>query len=414
MISTAKKSFRSWRSVALLLCVLLFSVLLSDLLWLSFFPKDKEQDAWINLSFQLIEKELKSTQASDFEALSLPYDIQVNSLAEVHFEEPQQLSSNSIQLLELNGQYFYIKNYLDLNKQVLVGPLPKQSSWQPVFSILFYVLLTLILWWWLRPILTGLDRLRLAMMSFARDCDQELELPASREPIASMQHSFEQMAQQISWLVRSQQELTRGLSHELRTPLARAKFVLAELDQSNAQAKPLYDSLTEDLQEIELLTSAMLDYSRIGAATKLDRKELRLIDLVEQVCDQCSWRASAKISVQCDPTLSANIDALLMKLALSNLVFNAARFAQTSIVIRAELKLGLLCIAVCDDGPGLSEIEKQQLVLPFARKAGQKDVGFGLGLPTVLRIVQLHAGTMTMLDSTMGGLNVELCLPKEL
>lgn len=413
MISIAKH-FKSWRSVALLLCVLLFTVFLSDLLWLSLYPKDKEQDAWISLSFELIEQELKSNQASDFEALSLPYDIQINSLAEVHFEEPQQLSSHSIQLIELNGQNFYIKNYLDLNKQVLVGPLPKQSSWQAVFSILFYVLLALILWWWLQPILTGLERLRLAMMSFARDCDQKLELPASREPIASMQHSFEQMAEQISWLIRSQQELTRGLSHELRTPLARAKFVLAELNQANAQAKPLYDSLAEDLQEIELLTSAMLDYSRIGAATKLDRNELRLIDLLEQVRDQCSWRASAKISVQCDPELFASMDALLIKLALSNLVFNAARFAQASIVIEAELKAGQLCISVCDDGPGLSDIEKQQLVLPFARKAGQQDMGFGLGLPTVLRIVQLHGGTMTLYDSSIGGLNVQLCLPKEI
>ncbi|WP_096086578.1 ATP-binding protein [Agaribacterium haliotis] len=407
----ADKAFSGWRTVLSLFSVLLLSVFVSDWLWSKWLQH--EDDVWLDTALVLIEAQLRHGGADSLEQLDLAYDVRVHKYSDVYISGAKA-HSNDLQILKKDAQHFYIKSFPELELQLIIGPISPPHFGHQIFSVLFYLLLAFILWLWLKPLLAGLDRLRSAMLAFAQDHQQELELPASSEPIASMQQSFEYMAEQIRWLISCQQELTRGLSHELRTPLARASFSLLAFDVKNEKQQQALQAIKDDLKEIENLSAAMLNYSRLGAAEQLGSEKLAVAELFEQLADAFIWEQPPQLCSDFSEGLELVANPLLIKLALSNLVGNARRFARQKITVSAWLESGAVIIAVSDDGPGLSDAEKQQLKLPFKRKADSADsgFGFGLGLPTVERIAKLHGGSMRLLDAEAGGLKVELRLPQ--
>ena len=74
---------------------------------------------------------------------------------------------------------------------------------------------------------------------------------------------------------------------------------------------------------------------------------------------------------------------------------------------------GLVRIDVCNSGPGVTPEERAMIFTRFYRSesAGQ-NVGSGLGLPIVKRIVEIHGGTLHLGEGLQGrGLGVHIELP---
>jgi two-component system osmolarity sensor histidine kinase EnvZ len=101
------------------------------------------------------------------------------------------------------------------------------------------------------------------------------------------------------------------------------------------------------------------------------------------------------------------------KRAISNLVNNAARFADT-VRITAAKSDGILTIEVEDDGPGIPEEERELVFRPFYRvdHARNQDSGStGLGLAIARDITRIHGGDITLDQSSLGGLKAVLKVP---
>jgi signal transduction histidine kinase len=74
-----------------------------------------------------------------------------------------------------------------------------------------------------------------------------------------------------------------------------------------------------------------------------------------------------------------------------------------------------LTIDVEDDGPGISDAQKQNMLEPFVRGDGARNMddatGFGLGLSIANAIVLAHGGTLSLHDREPHGLIVRIQLP---
>lgn len=105
-------------------------------------------------------------------------------------------------------------------------------------------------------------------------------------------------------------------------------------------------------------------------------------------------------------------NALLLEEAIANLIDNALRYAGqgASITVAVRAQAGQAVLSVEDDGPGLSEQDRQRVFGRFVR-ATEAGSGCGLGLAIVREIVERHGGRIRLEPVVPHGLRALLTLP---
>ncbi|MBV9612080.1 MAG: HAMP domain-containing histidine kinase [Acidobacteriaceae bacterium] len=95
---------------------------------------------------------------------------------------------------------------------------------------------------------------------------------------------------------------------------------------------------------------------------------------------------------------------------LGNLLDNACKWTATRVVLSSRVANRELLILVEDDGPGIAPSVRES-VLRRGVRADQTAPGSGLGLAIVRRLVELYRGSISLEQSSMGGLRVTVHLP---
>jgi len=109
--------------------------------------------------------------------------------------------------------------------------------------------------------------------------------------------------------------------------------------------------------------------------------------------------------------LKAHIDPTDLAEALGNLVENAARHAVSSVSVQAVGKPGKVAIIVNDDGPGIPEALRED-VLRRGRRLDTSSAGAGLGLSIVSDIADTWSGNLDFGGKPGSGFDVTLTLPR--
>ncbi|SMH37057.1 sensor histidine kinase [Azospirillum agricola] len=95
---------------------------------------------------------------------------------------------------------------------------------------------------------------------------------------------------------------------------------------------------------------------------------------------------------------------------LGNLVDNACAWAVGRVAIACRAEAGMLVVTIDDDGPGLPEERREEVLLPGIR-LDESVPGTGLGLAVSRDLARLYGGDLRLTDSALGGLRAELRLP---
>jgi PAS domain S-box-containing protein len=194
-----------------------------------------------------------------------------------------------------------------------------------------------------------------------------------------------------------------SISHDLRAPL-RHMSGFAELLQKNAASVLNEKSLRymgmilESAKRMGNLIDDLLAFSRIGRA-ETHKKIVNLDQLVQEAVSEVrqetegrdvAWKIGAL------PTLYG--DGSMLRLALVNLISNAAKFTRTR--PKAEIEIGCteekadsVVVFVRDNGVGFNMKYANKLFGVFQRlHPPEAFEGTGIGLATVQRIVHRHGG----------------------
>ena len=104
-------------------------------------------------------------------------------------------------------------------------------------------------------------------------------------------------------------------------------------------------------------------------------------------------------------------DAEQITQVLLNLILNAIQILADSgkIVLTVSSAINHIAITVADNGPGIPAEQRGQVFEPFFT---QRSGGIGLGLAIVRQIVLAHHGKISVHQSTFGGAEFRLQLPK--
>ena len=212
--------------------------------------------------------------------------------------------------------------------------------------------------------------------------------------------SFLKMRQRIRRHIEQRTLMLAGVSHDLRTPLTRLKLALALADTPEDIA-----AARRDVDEMEAMLSGYLDFARGTGEGAIESVDLRA--LLEEVADRADLVLHAPDTV----FLEARRDQL--KRAVENLVGNAQKYAGPP-ELRLDVTEANALIHVDDDGPGIPEARREDMMRPFSRldtARSQNVEGVGLGLSVARDIAQLHGGRLRLDDSPRGGLRATLQLP---
>jgi len=229
---------------------------------------------------------------------------------------------------------------------------------------------------------------------------------------------------------RLKDEFLAAMSHELRTPLN------AILGISEGLLEEAYGSLNntqlgalvrveESARHLLTLINDILDLSKIGAG----QLELELSPVVvKSVCKaslrfirESAYRKQIHVLSKFEPKMGTiQADERRLKQILVNLLSNAVKFTAQggtiglSVTVNMDQKMIVFC--VWDTGIGIAQEKMNDLFKPFVQldsSLSRHYGGTGLGLSLVQRMVELHAGQMTVQSEVGKGSHFIVSLPIE-
>lgn len=211
-------------------------------------------------------------------------------------------------------------------------------------------------------------------------------------------------------------QVAAGVSHEIDNPvgiiLGYAQLLLEDLEQDDIRRDDVQAIIDECLR-CKRITGGLLGLSRTGA------RQWEAVDLTELIEGTWASLQPQKLFRQIDfsmdlasdvPGLIGDIDRL--RQVLVNLLLNAVQALNEQGKIRIVLKtlVNAAEIFIDDDGPGISDEQKEAVFDPFY-STKEKGKGTGLGLAICRKLIEEHGGSIEALDSPLGGARVRIYLP---
>ena len=214
-----------------------------------------------------------------------------------------------------------------------------------------------------------------------------------------------------------------NVSHELRTPLT---LILGPVEQLLKESSPLGErerarlvTVQRNARSLLQQVNDLLDLARIDA----DKMPLAYVDthlpgLLQEVAASFAVNAeerSITFHIDCPARLQADVDRAKLARVVANLLSNAFKFTPPGGRIRCSLHLvanDRFLLSVQDNGPGVPAELKDLIFARFAQAPSDvSGYGSGLGLNIVKEFVELHHGTVVVLDAAGGGAIFQVEMP---
>lgn len=213
--------------------------------------------------------------------------------------------------------------------------------------------------------------------------------------------------------------LVGAVSHDLRTPLATIKVSATNLLDPDVTFSPedteeLLGLIDTQADRLDRLVSALLDMTRIQAGALVVRREpVSVAEIVDDAMASLGAAATAgRITWSAPADLPpVDVDHVLVRQALANLIENALRHGPegTTVAIEATLAGATISVAVMDRGPGVPPEDRATVFEMFSRNdAGGRA---GLGLAIARSFLEAHGEKVWLEEVTGWGARFVFTLP---
>lgn len=289
------------------------------------------------------------------------------------------------------------------------GPFAPRLWGGPWMTTLLFALIsvTMLGLWAAYALAAPLSSFAKAAENFSLDGTAEPLPERGPEEIRQVARALNRMHERIARLMSDRTRMLAAISHDLRTPITRLRL-RAEFVEDEVSRKRMLIDLDQMRSMLESVLSLLRNDRKVEAVTLVDIASTLLL-----VADQFGDMGHV---VHYDGPASATAAARPDDLhrGVTNLVENAVRFG-AEVTIRLDVTDTKLVIDVEDDGPGISDARKQEMLEPFVRgddaRTMDDSTGFGLGLSIARAIATAHGGELSLHDRYPHGLIVRMQLP---
>ena len=205
--------------------------------------------------------------------------------------------------------------------------------------------------------------------------------------------------------------LIAGISHDLRAYITRL-ILRVELMHDEVQR----EKALEDLAAMTNVVNQSLAFGKSAHLTEV----LEEVDLAELLTGALAaypqGNEAQTITIAPLPSLKVRVEPTSFSRVMQNLTENALRYGDRAyisvVIVRRSVR-----IYVDDEGPGIPEDKRQEVLKPFVRfeESGNKDTrGTGLGLALATTLLAGQNGQLSLDDVPGGGLRAIITLPLEI
>lgn len=309
--------------------------------------------------------------------------------------------------------------YVGRNLEELVSTRALIGRASVITIVLALVLSGLSTYWFLFELRAGAHSIRkTAIQIRAGRFKNRIPVRGQEDEISLLSKELNLMLDHMEKSLNGVKYVSDTIAHNLRTPLMRVLVILRPLEQIDTSPEEMRVGISKAAKEIESLKrlfEKLLYISEIEAG--LQRRNFKNIDLADLVLDILDLYAvlAEDQHILLDSQVNKNIsvfgDSDLLASALSNIIENAIKYTESKISVSLFTKNDAHLIEVIDNGPGVSKRSLVKLGQHFYRDQSSQEIeGTGLGLTSVMAIMQLHQGNC-IFENTEKGFMVRLVFP---
>ena len=196
-----------------------------------------------------------------------------------------------------------------------------------------------------------------------------------------------------------------NLAHALKTPIAVIRNEASSLpEKQGATLKAEADKMIRVVEHHLVNARAQMKQRCIPASASLDRVMEDVRFSLERLYP------GRKLQFDLPNGLTAICAEDDLGEMIGNLADNACKWATETVRVSAGNSRGRILVQIDDDGPGLKEEQRAQ-VLARGERLDETMPGHGLGLSIAAKLAGIHGGTLRLERSELGGLAAILDLP---
>lgn len=260
----------------------------------------------------------------------------------------------------------------------------------------------------------------------AGDLRQRIPVSGRDDEFMLLNRDINSMLDRLEQLMEGIRHVSNTIAHNLRTPLTRILLRLRNAQRASpAEQSETLALVAQEAAELGVVFDKLLQIAEVeSGASRMDFSQVDLqallvdvMEFYEPVVEEGG--GLLRLDVADHPMALGDGD--LIASAVANLLDNAIKYGASADGPDVLLRAGLAAehgseggamgveIIVQDQGPGVDAHAKQHMTTRFYRAHPDRQ-GYGLGLASVLAIVQLHGGRLSF-DNLHPGLQARIWLP---
>ncbi len=205
------------------------------------------------------------------------------------------------------------------------------------------------------------------------------------------------------------------IAHDLHgsmTPVLLLSQLLAKADGKAEKAHRIGEKIEAAVHRQSALVEELLTFSRAKVRAEGRAQVVEALNAASATVPSGQHLISARVD---SPDLAVRIAPPLFESVLVNLLSNAIKYLgeqqRPRVEVNAHRERGEVVLEVRDNGVGMDPEVASHIFEPFYRAPGRKEPGLGLGLATVLRIIEAHGGRIKVASKLGEGTTFKMHLP---
>jgi len=211
--------------------------------------------------------------------------------------------------------------------------------------------------------------------------------------------------------------------HELKTPLTALRLYIDGMLHKQVNDPEKLAHLFRNIQEqsiyLENLINSLLDITTVlkngNLPSAIQPQKMDLAKLVQDIAERFSQdfhAANCTVTLKIDKPVIGWWDPIRIDQVINNLISNVIKHAPCAPVTISVVEENQLAkLLVHDQGPGILMTDRPNIFNLFFQGSKKSDnKGFGIGLWLIKQFIEMHQGTIDLIDVDTGSCFL-VCLP---